>query len=385
MGRVLRQLALFIPDLRGGGAERVMLILADAFHSRGFDVDLVVARSIGEYRSMVPDGVRLVDLGTRRLREVPWHLARYLRAERPPALLSAYDQLNVLAVAARKLARVNTRLVCTVHAHLSSHLRLTGRSLHSRLLRRLLRAAFSSADHVVCVSQGVARDLVATVGVSSDRVSVIYNPVLVDRIQSLAREPVDHPWFEKGAPPVVLGVGRLHPEKDFPNLMRAFALLRRERVARLVILGEGSERAFLERLADELGIKEDVWMPGFVDNPYKFIQRCSVLALSSRWEGLPLTLIEGMALGVPLVSTDCPSGPRELLEDGKWGTLVPVGDSASLAQALREALDAPKVASPQALERFDVDRTVSQYLTVLGLESSYEERVITRLRAGNRD
>lgn len=149
--------------------------------------------------------------------------------------------------------------------------------------------------------------------------------------------------------------------------MRAFALLRKRRPVRLAILGEGSERAHLERLADELEIKRDVWLPGFIENPYRYIKRCSVLALSSRWEGLALVLVEGMALGVPVVSTDCPSGPREVLQGGKWGRLVPVSNSASLAQALEESLDEPIVAPAEALARFDVERVVSQYLRVLGL------------------
>lgn len=362
-----RKLALFVPDLRGGGAERVMLVLAGALAKRGLDVDLVLARAMGEYLALVPKNVRLVDLKAPRLRATPPRLARYLRRARPAALLSAYDQLNLLAVVARLLSRTRTRLVCTVHIDLSTCLKLEPRTLRKRTYASLLRVMFQRADHVVCVSQGVADSLVTRLGVSSDHVSVIYNPVSIDRIRVLADEPVDHPWFREGAPPVILGVGRLDPQKDYPNLMRAFALLRTKRSARLVILGEGPERAHLERLAGELGIKQDVWLPGFVENPYKYIKRCSVLVSSSRWEGFSLALVEGMALGISVVSTDCPSGPREVLEGGKWGRLVPVRDSQALARALEEALDAPIVAPPEALERFAVDRVASQYLKVLGL------------------
>lgn len=363
-----RKLALFVPDLRGGGAERVMLVLAGAFAGRGFDVDLVLARAVGEYLSHVPENVRLVDLQAPRLRTTPARLARYLRQVRPAALLSAYDQLNLLAIVARQLSRIKPRLVCTVHVDLSTHLKLEPRTFRKRTYASLLRAMLYRADHVVCVSQGVADSLVTRVGVSPDHVSVIYNPVSIERIRILAEEPVDHPWFQEGAPPVILGVGRLDPQKDYPTLMRAFALLRKKQPTRLVILGEGRERAHLERLARELSIKHDVWLPGFVENPYKYMKRCSVLALSSRWEGFSLALVEGMALGVSVVSTDCPSGPREVLEGGKWGRLVPVGDCEALARALEEALRAPIVAPPETLERFNVERVASQYLKVLGLE-----------------
>lgn len=345
-----------------------MLLLAGAFAARGLDVDLVLARSMGEYLSKVPERVRLVDLQVPRLRATPPHLASYLRRERPAALLSAYDHLNILPVAARVLSGVRTRLVCTVHINLSTHLKLTQPGVRSRAYARLLRAAFHSADHTVCVSQGVADDVVTNLGVSPERVSVIYNPVLLDRVRELAEEPVDHPWFQPGGPPVILGMGRLDAQKDFPSLLRAFSIVRQKKAAKLAILGEGNERAQLEQLVEDLKIDGDVWLPGFVENPYRYLKRAAVFAMSSRWEGLPLVLIEALALGVSVVSTDCPSGPREVLENGRWGRLVPMGDSAALADAIGNALDKPIVAPPAALERFDMEQVVSQYLNVLGLE-----------------
>lgn len=230
----------------------------------------------------------------------------------------------------------------------------------------LMRWVYPWADSVVAVSQGVADDLVRTLGIDATRVKVIYNPVVDETLFDKAKQPLEHPWFKQGEPPVVLAVGRLTEQKDFETLIRAFAVVRAKRVVRLLILGEGELRFQLETLVNQLGLKDDVALPGFVANPFGYMARASVFVLSSRWEGLPTVLLEAMACGAQVVSTDCPSGPREILEDGKWGLLVPVENVSTLAQAITLKLD--EFEGPDVKRRamdFGADQAVQKYFRLM--------------------
>ncbi len=359
------KVALFLPSLRGGGAERVMVNLARGFSEKGLDVDLVLAKAEGPYLSEVPAGVRVIDLHSSRVLASLPNLIHYLRRERPQAILSAMDHANIVAIWARKLARVQSRVVVTVHNTLS---RATTNSdnFRGRLMPCLIRMFYPWADAVVAVSGGVAEDLAKATGLPQEQIRVIYNPVVTPEILEKAEEPLNHTWFAPGEPPVILSAGRLTKQKDYPTLIRAFAMVRRERPARLMILGEGEERPKLEALIQELGLDEDVSLPGFVDNPYAYMARSAVFVLSSAWEGLPTVLIEAMAVGTPVVSTDCPSGPAEILEGGKWGKLVPVGDIEKIAKAIidtLEDLNHPDVA--KRAQDFGIEKPVQNYLKVL--------------------
>jgi glycosyltransferase involved in cell wall biosynthesis len=369
MGREKKKhIALFLPSLRGGGAEKVMVNLALGFVEQGLKVDLVLAKAEGPYLSRVPEEVRVVDLGARRVLYSLPGLVRYLRRERPQAMLSALNYANIVAIWAKLLVRVQTHLVVSEHNTLSCSTQ-NASSVRVKLLPLLIKIFYPYADAVVAVSHGVAEDLITMTGLPMEKVKVIYNPVITPELFAKAEEPLDHPWFRPGEPPVVLGVGRLTKQKDFPTLIRAFALVRKERPARLMILGEGEERPKLETLARELGIEEDFVLPGFVENPYKYMKRASAFVLSSRWEGLPAVLIEALALGVPVISTNCPSGPAEILEHGKWGCLVPVGEPHLLARAILEILqnDVRIPSHKTAWERFSKENAVIAYLQVLGI------------------
>jgi glycosyltransferase involved in cell wall biosynthesis len=369
MGREKKKhIALFLPSLRGGGAEKVMVNLALGFVEQGLKVDLVLAKAEGPYLSRVPEEVRVVDLGARRVLYSLPGLVRYLRRERPQAMLSALNYANIVAIWAKLLVRVQTHLVVSEHNTLSCSTQ-NASSVRVKLLPLLIKIFYPYADAVVAVSHGVAEDLITMTGLPMEKVKVIYNPVITPELFAKAEEPLDHPWFRPGEPPVVLGVGRLTKQKDFPTLIRAFALVRKERPARLMILGEGEERPKLETLARELGIEEDFVLPGFVENPYKYMKRASAFVLSSRWEGLPTVLIEALALGVPVISTNCPSGPAEILEHGKWGCLVPVGEPHLLARAILEILqnDVRIPSHKTAWERFSKENAVIAYLQVLGI------------------
>jgi len=360
-----QKVALFLPSLRGGGAERVMINLARGFSEQGLKVDLVLAKAEGPYLSQVPPEVRVIDLHSDRvLRSLP-ELVRYMRRERPEAILSAMNHANVVTIWSRKLSRVPCRVVVSVTNTLSRSIAYDA-DLRGRLMPNLIGIFYPWADEIVAVSSGVADDLSKTTGLQRERIQVIYNPVVTPDLFEKARESLEHPWFAPGELPVILSVGRLMKQKDYSTLIRAFALVQREHPARLMILGEGEERPKLEALIRELGLDDNVSLPGFVDNPYAYMARSAVFVLSSAWEGFGNVLVEAMAVGTPVVSTDCPSGPAEILDGGKWGRLVPVGDVEEMATAIIATLNDPY--HPDVSKRaqhFGVEKLVQAYLAVL--------------------
>jgi len=395
-----QHIALLMPSLEGGGVSRVVLHLARALADRGHRVDVLVHKAQGEFVDSVPSGIKVVALETapvwmgrlHAFRAAPEHLiqlampvllprkpqvtlrclpalVRYLREERPAVLLSADTYLNLVALWARRLAGVSVHTVISEHIHLSSHLRYGAkrRKWRWRFIVPLLRRMYPEADRIVAVSRGVADDLTILVGLPPERVTTVYNPVVVSGLAKKAEAPIDHAWFVPGAPPVIIAVGRLTEQKDFPTLLQAFAQVRTQRRARLLLLGEGEMRRKLEALVRELGVDQDVSLPGFTSNPFAYMARAAVFVLSSTYEGLGIVLIEALACGCPVVSTDCPSGPAEILEDGRYGRLVPVGDPAAMAQAIISTLDAPpdRGLLQKRASLFSVDRAVEQYLDVL--------------------
>lgn len=357
------KLAILLPNLLGGGSQRAMLNLAGEFARKGLEVDVLLARST-RYEYTVPDRVRLIDLGAPRIYASLPTLIKYLKREQPSTILSAETPVNVIALCARRFARLPVRVVISEHTIVSEATK-ESRDLRVRLLPQLMRWSYPSAEAVVAVSKGVRDDLLQIVSLPGDKVHVIYNPININEIFIKAKEPLHHPWFSNGEPPVVLGVGRLTAAKDFSTLIHAFSLVRKERPAHLMILGEGEERPTLEQLVRKLKLEEDVALPGFVGNVYKYMKRAAVFVLSSRWEGFGNVLVEAMACGTRLVSTDCPAGPAEILEGGKWGKLVPVGDWQALAQAINEALDSPKQHMAERVKQFSCEVIAEKYKAVL--------------------
>ncbi|MDN5871347.1 MAG: glycosyltransferase [Nitrococcus sp.] len=395
------KLAVYIPTLAGGGAERVMLRLAGELAGRGYRVDLLLKRRRGAYEGQLPSGVRIIELERgwkawgrcflaikarsadcvglalpvllapkpmMSLRYLPAFVG-YLRRERPAALVSALYYANLLALWARELAGVPTQTVVCEHNTISQTLasEIKWPAPRRRRLLGLIHYTYSLAEGIVAVSNGVADDLAAMTGIARASITTIYNPAVSADLDELAGAPLDHPWLAPAQPPVVLGVGRLEAQKDFMTLIRAFAQLRAAQPARMIILGEGKQRPLLEREIRRLGLDEDVQLPGWVDNPYAYMARAAVYVLSSAYEGLPGALIEALACGCPVVSADCPSGPAEILDRGRYGTLVPVGDDTALAQAIMTTLAAPpKRATLQArAQQFGAKAAVERYLEVL--------------------
>ena len=395
-----QHVALLMVNLDGGGIQTAMLHLARALADRGHRVDLVLHKAQGEFVDSVPSGIRVVALETapvwrgrlHAFRAAPEHLiqlampvllprkshgplrclpalVRYLREERPAVLLSVEPDLNLVALWGRRLAGVSVRTVISEQIHLSSHLRdgADRRKWRWRFIVPLLRRMYPEADRIIGVSRGVADDLRTLVGLPPELVTTVYNPVVDSELAKKAEAPIDHAWFVSGAPPVIIAVGRLAEQKDFPTLLQAFAQVRAQRQARLLILGEGRMRGELTALGRALGIAEDISLHGFTSNPFAYMARAAVFVLSSTYEGLGNVLIEALACGCPVVSTDCPSGPAEILENGQYGRLVPVGDPAAMAQAISSTLDAPpdRGLLQKRASLFSVDRAVEQYLEVL--------------------
>lgn len=357
------RIGIFLPNLRGGGAERMMVNLANGFLDVGASVDLVLASAEGEYLPEVARGVRIVDLAVGRVgRSVP-ALRRYLREARPAALLSTLYRANIAALLAKRMAGGGVRVFIR-EANSLRH----DRPANSRewLVRRIAPLVYPSADGIIAVSRGVAEDLARATGIERSKITVIPNPVVTPDLLERARAPVDHPWYRAGAR-VVLGVGRLSRQKDFATLIRAVAIVRQRMDVKLLILGNGPEYDALDRLRRSLGLTEHVCLHPFVANPFAFMARSAVFALSSAWEGLPGVLIQAMACGCPVVSTDCPHGPAEILENGRYGPLVPVGDVEGLARALMEVLDSPpprELLQGRAME-FSVERSCRMYLQTM--------------------
>ncbi len=360
-------IALYLRYLFNTGIEPVTLNLARGLIKRGLRVDLVLNKVGGGYADQIPPGVRVVDLKSPHLPTGIPVLVRYLRRERPVALLSSQHFTNETAMLARLLTPKSTRFVVCEHVVLSQDARNSTR-FKERLMPLTAGLTYRWADGIVAVSHGVAQDLAQITRLQPERIRVIYNPVLTPELQAKAREPLDHPWFAPNQPPVIVGVGRLRAQKDFATLIRAFARVRQSRPARLLILGNGPEKVRLLELVQQLGLQEDVALPGFVQNPYAYLARAAVFTLSSAWEGLPTVLIEAMAVGVPVIATDCPSGPAEILEGGRYGVLVPVGNSEAMAEAILGVLAGQaKRADPLWLEQFTLDTAVEHYLQVLGV------------------
>lgn len=369
------RIALFVPTLRGGGAERVMTNLAIAFCERGISVDLVLLRAEGPYLRELPANIRIVDLKSPRLLTGLAALARYLRRERPRILLSAMKHANVTALLASILSRSQVRVVTSDHDTPSVFFDQNP-GIKSAVLRALMKVLYPHAHNIVAVSKGVADDLGNLLNISADRIRVIPNPIVCDRILKLSNQSVPHPWLLNKSAPVVLAVGRLTPEKDFATLLHAFNKARNSRRLRLMILGEGELRASLEALVVKLGLAEDVVLPGFVDNPFAYMRHADIFVLSSRWEGFGNVLVEAMACGMPVISTDCPGGPAGILENGKWGRLVPVGDVGALALAMLDTLENPGTSPAQRALDFSVEKAADDYLKLMLPDWRSQEKTV---------
>jgi glycosyltransferase involved in cell wall biosynthesis len=377
MGEGMRKpVVFFLPNLNGGGAEKAVVRIIRALLTRGINSELLLLNAEGVYFEELPESYPVYSLDAGNLRFYPNYLLAlprliaFLRKKEISVVISNLSHLNVMLLFACVFLRKRVRAIVVEHNTFSTVIRNTLK-LSPKLLPPLMRWLYPKADFIVGVSQGVIDDLKKVLRFDSEKFRVIYNPIVDEELLKRAEEPLDHPWFQKGEPPVILAAGRLHIQKDFPTLLRAFSLVRKEIPSRLVILGEGEKRQELENLAQELGIREDLDLPGFVENPYKYMKHATVFVLSSQWEGFGNVLVEAMACGCPVVSTDCPSGPREILKDGEYGILVPPKDPEGLARGILQVLENPgfreelsKKGKKRSLD-FTVDRAVEEYIKLM--------------------
>lgn len=365
------RIAVLLSYSGDGGVERMMNALIAGMIEAGHRVDVLVLKRRGGHFAAIPSEADIVPLGQEHAALAVPALVRYLRDVQPAALLAAKDRAGRAALRARARAGVSTRVVLRIGNTLSQS--LAGRGWLRRFLRyRPIRRWYPRADAIVAVSHGVAEDVVATSGVAPERVHVIRNPVVSPALDRLAEQSPAHPWLASGGPPVLLGVGRLTRQKDFPTLLRAVARVRERMEVRLIVLGEGEDRATLEELAGRLGISDATDFHGFVDNPYGWMRRANLFVLSSAWEGSPNVLTEALYLGTAVVATDCRSGPREVLEDGRYGPLVPVGDERALADAIEHTLADPLPPDElrAAVVEYTQERSTRHYLEVMGVAAS---------------
>jgi glycosyltransferase involved in cell wall biosynthesis len=343
-------------------------MLSRSFANQGLGVELLTYAP-ADPRLLVSgldERVGIVNLGPGHQLSHVFQLGSYLAQRGPRVLLAAGPRANRLAAGCRRRARGSTRIFLGVHNVLTPGLSELG-SIRRMLRIRDIRRSYLHADGVICVSAGVADDLLRYAPIPAERLSVIHNPVLDEERLAAPGSNCPHPWLAPGEPPVILGAGRLTPQKDFPTLLRAFALLAADTDHRLLIIGEGDEREALQRLTDRLGLRERVAFPGFVDDPLGYMRGARLFVLSSAWEGFGNVLVEAMAVATPVVSTDCPSGPREILRDGALGPLVPPGDPKALADAMRAALARPTDADQlrRRAREFSAEVVARRYLDVL--------------------
>ncbi|MEM7021261.1 MAG: glycosyltransferase [Pseudomonadota bacterium] len=394
------RIGLVFHGLNHGGIERTMLRLGEGLQRRGCAVDIVVGDASGPLRDDLPAGVNLVQLdkswigwslvyglrsepeARRLLLRFDWRRAKrlfrrlpalvdYFCRYRPDGVFAADPGYNALSVWAGGLSGLHPPVVVSERNPPSRAAELNSQ-WSDRGLHAAFRNAYLRAHAIAAVSDGVAEDLSAYADIPRQRITTTYNPVVDQDISLKVADPVDHPWFAPGQPPMILGVGRIHPQKDFATLIRAFAKVRGQRPARLVIIGATSTKDVgyaeeLRELSAHLGIGGDVDLPGFVANPFAYMGRAAVFVLSSLYEGLPGVLIQALACGTPVVSTDCTAGPAEILDGGRFGRLVPIGDDTAMAAAILETLERP--APPEQLrsraQSYSVDRAVDRCLAVM--------------------
>ena len=364
------KLTFYIPDFGNGGLERMFVNLANEVAHRGIHANFIVGNTNKPYLHDLDPVVELRALHSKKRRSLTSALANDLLQNTPDALITAKDLGIETALAAKRRTQSSARIYIRVITNMGGMLK------HRHLLKRLLffrrvgiqRQYLLMADGIIAVSQGIADDLVATYNLPQDRIAVAHNPVVTSTLLQRATGPVDHPWLQPDQPPVILGIGRVTRQKNFSLLLAAFARVRRNRLCRLIIIGNGERVKELTEKAKRLGVHKDVDFLGFTENPYAYLSNAALFVLSSSWEGSPNALTEALAVGCPVVATDCPSGPRETLRGGAVGPLVPVEQVSPLAEAIETTLDnpLPQERLQAAAAPFSATHSADEYLRIMG-------------------
>jgi len=339
-----KTIAFFIPSLEGGGAEKNIINFFKNLNESEYNVSLILAEKQGDFLKFVPTWVKIFDLKTksRAYFLIFLKLIEYFKNESPDILVSAFPHFNIICLIAKQVAKSKTKIIITEHINLSSLSKNASSVFNSFISRFVLpffvKSFYPKSDAIICVSNGVAEDLLK-IAKENLEITVINNPIDIEEIEVLAKEPVDNKWFLEKEIPVLTMAGRLNKQKDYPTAFQALKLINKKRKVRLVVLGKGPEEQKLKELALNLGLSDKVLFLGFQNNPYKYISKSSIFVLSSVAEGFGNVLVEAMACGVPVISTDCPFGPNEIIENNENGILVSVGDSVAIANTVLKILD----------------------------------------------
>lgn len=363
-----KQIALFLPRLGWGGITKNTIKLAKELKKNGYEVDIITPKIENPNWNQFHYGGRVIKLPSIGILMSLPSLIKYLKEKKPDVLISAHYYANIVAAWAKALAPVSVRLIITERAAPTSTL-APSQKLKDKFIPYLMRRIYFRADEIIAVSLGTAEELSRLLSVPLNYIKIIYNPIYKDKIFKQAEEPVNHKWFGEGLPSVILGIGNLIYQKDFSNLIRTFALVRKKINARLVIIGEGKDRRRLEKLAYKLGISKDIEILNFVDNPYKYMARADIFVLSSRFEGMPNVLVEAVAVGIPSIATDCPSGPREVLPEE---ALFPVENFREAAKKIIYLLKNKKQAerllrkAQENLYKFQPEIWLQKYMKLIG-------------------
>jgi glycosyltransferase involved in cell wall biosynthesis len=365
----IKDINIFLPSFGGGGAEHVVLRLIDGFIARGFNINLILATKHGRLRDRIPSKVNVIDLNCRATFYSLFALAKYMRINNPKILLSHINRANIVAILAKLISRAKTDVYIVEHNSIKYS--INNYKLYQRLLLYIsYRILYPKAAKIVHVSKYAASELEELFKWKKGSVEVVYNPVINEDLIKYYKAKPEHFFFKNNNVPIIISVGRFSEPKDFITVIDAFALVLKEINSLLIILGEGHQRLSIERRIHEHKINEYVSLTGYVENPLSYMNNASLLVLSSKWEALPTVLIEALACGCPVVSTDCPSGPAEILENGKYGTLVPVQDSHSLSDAIIKILSDPpekKILMNRAMD-FSVFKSVDKYIEIMNLK-----------------
>lgn len=341
-----------------GGVQRVALNLCTGLVEKGHDIEVVLVNAEGELLNELPEEVSVIDLGEDRVATTVFPLRRYLNRKNPDVLYAMMTEINIIATIAHRLSRVDSRLILSEH-------NMPTNSIDSKkdlAVMKLATLTYSLADHAVAVSNGVYEDLLNVSRLSESKISQVHNPININRIRTDASEQVSHRWLNNDDYNVVISAGRHVPQKGFDTLIESFSRVKDENL-RLLILGKGDETESLKEIATNLGIKDRVEFPGFVENPFAYISRADVFVLSSQYEGFGMVLVEALACGCAVVSTNCPSGPEEILKGGEYGPLVPVGAVDELTSGIERVLDSPPTSDEleSRARDFAVNKIASEY------------------------
>jgi glycosyltransferase involved in cell wall biosynthesis len=358
------KIAFIIPSFEGGGAERVMINIANGFASKGIEVYLAVLNHHGVYQKEVSDNIQIIDINSNRAIFSFNAINAFINKKTPQIVYSTIGHINILLLIIRLLNRRNDYKVIIRESNTSSQLAKNNSYFKILLVDILRRIFYPTADLIIAPSKGVAIDLKDNYKINIKKIEVVNNPIDYNWLLSLSEKPLNDSYLKQSASKFIIGVGALTKQKDFETLIKAFAIVKKTHNCKLIILGEGPERQTLENLINELNLEEHVHMPGFVKNPFNYLKASDVFVLSSLYEGLPNVLIQAMLLELPCISTNCKSGPKEILKDGEYGQLVEVGDHLEISKAILNVLEGMwKSKSIKGLEKkYSLIQIVNQYL-----------------------